>query len=214
VRTDPTTGKQVRGFAVLDPEKRRAIQEKGRDTIRAKATTKKWSVTEVELRTLHWEKGLSLTQIAGLYGIRAQTVLNRMRKLNIPRRGSVEATALRRTDPEVARHAANARRGSKSRLWKGGRTPFYKLIRTLAIMRDWRQKVFERDDYTCQKCGKRGGHLHADHQIPMAQILLEENIQTADAAEACHRLWDVQNGRTLCVRCHRKTPTFGRHMAA
>lgn len=27
----------------------------------------------------------------------------------------------------------------------------------------WRNKVYERDNYTCQKCGKRGGNLNAHH---------------------------------------------------
>ena len=61
--------------------------------------------------------------------------------------------------------------------------------------REWRQAVFERDDYTCQMCGKRGDRLQADHIKPYA-----------DHPDLRHVL---ANGRTLCVPCHRKTPTYG-----
>jgi len=30
----------------------------------------------------------------------------------------------------------------------------------------WREKVFKRDNYTCQVCGKKGGYLIADHIKP------------------------------------------------
>lgn len=34
------------------------------------------------------------------------------------------------------------------------------------IPRELRKKVFERDNYTCRYCGKRGGELQADHVYP------------------------------------------------
>ena len=65
-----------------------------------------------------------------------------------------------------------------------------------AIYGRWRQAVYLRDNYTCQMCGQRGGELHADHILPFSQY---------------PKLWyETSNGRTLCVHCHRKTPTYGR----
>jgi hypothetical protein len=64
-----------------------------------------------------------------------------------------------------------------------------------AADRDWRRSVFERDDYTCQQCGKRGGRLHA-HHIKAYK----------DHPELRHVL---SNGQTLCVECHKQTDTFG-----
>jgi 5-methylcytosine-specific restriction endonuclease McrA len=61
--------------------------------------------------------------------------------------------------------------------------------------RRWREAVFKRDDYTCQFCKERGGELHPDHIKPFA---LFPRLR-----------FDINNGRTLCVACHRKTPTWG-----
>lgn len=59
----------------------------------------------------------------------------------------------------------------------------------------WRTAVFERDSYTCQICFKVGGKLQADHIKPYAAYP--------------EFRWILSNGRTLCVDCHKKTPTYG-----
>lgn len=61
--------------------------------------------------------------------------------------------------------------------------------------RDWRKAVYERDDYTCQFCGVRGGRLNADHIK-----------RFADYPEL---RYELSNGRTLCVDCHKTTDTYG-----
>ncbi len=76
-----------------------------------------------------------------------------------------------------------------------GKTPANEKLRKSAAYKAWRTLVFERDDYTCQICLKRGGELHADHILPFA---LYPNLRL-----------DVDNGRTLCVECHKQTETFG-----
>ena len=55
--------------------------------------------------------------------------------------------------------------------------------------KQWRLKVFQRDDFTCQSCEKRGkGNLVAHHK---------------DAHHWCiERRIDVTNGSTLCEECH------------
>lgn len=71
--------------------------------------------------------------------------------------------------------------------------------RQIAMAQDeyiqWRKSVFERDDYTCQDCGVRGGYLEADHIKPWA---LFKELR-----------YDMDNGQTLCRPCHQKTESWG-----
>jgi 5-methylcytosine-specific restriction endonuclease McrA len=66
--------------------------------------------------------------------------------------------------------------------------------------KEWRTQIFIRDNYTCQECGVRSGNgkrveLNADHIKPYA-LYPELRLE-------------LSNGRTLCLDCHYKTPTFG-----
>jgi 5-methylcytosine-specific restriction endonuclease McrA len=55
----------------------------------------------------------------------------------------------------------------------------------------WRKAVYERDNYSCVKCGDdRGGNLNAHHKDGFAWCI--------------ERRYDVSNGATLCENCHRK----------
>ena len=80
--------------------------------------------------------------------------------------------------------------------WRGGITSEHTKIRTSSEGMAWRDSVFKRDKFTCQECGQVGGKLQADHIKPFAYF-------------AALR-FDINNGRTLCVECHKKTDTYGR----
>lgn len=94
--------------------------------------------------------------------------------------------------------AVRLRMGSKGKKNPGyidGRYPINKRIRNSAEAHYWREQVFGRDNFTCQSCGKRGGDLHADHIKPFA---LYPDLR-----------FDLNNGRTMCIPCHRQTDTYG-----
>ena len=88
--------------------------------------------------------------------------------------------------------------------------PFLKSVRETYKYRQWRSDNFTRDDFACIFCGKRGCELNVDH-YPMRfiDIINEYKIDTIEKALACEKLLDINNGRTLCVDCHRKTDTWG-----
>lgn len=96
------------------------------------------------------------------------------------------------------------------------RKSFRNLIRDTIEYRDWRRKVFERDGYRCVWCGDEvGGNLEADHIIPFAAVIeklkFEEGVsQLFEKAMSYPLLWDIGNGRTLCKKCHKKTPSWSR----
>lgn len=80
--------------------------------------------------------------------------------------------------------------------WKGGITPLMRKIRSSIEISEWRKKVFERDNYTCQKCGEKeivSGKLHAHHPF-----------QVKDLVKYClfHHIFNPDNGITLCKTCH------------
>lgn len=96
--------------------------------------------------------------------------------------------------------------GKNHHNWKGGITPLTKIIRHSYKYRQWICDVFTRDDYTCQVCNKRGGYLHAHHLKEFFKILENNNIKTIEQALNCQELWNINNGQTLCKKCHNKIP--------
>ena len=83
--------------------------------------------------------------------------------------------------------------GENNHNWKGGVTPWRKLLHKSSAYKNWRAAVFERDNYTCQMCNTRGGYLQAHHIEPV-----RDNKNTL-------LIFDVNNGITLCKKCHYKT---------
>ncbi len=56
-------------------------------------------------------------------------------------------------------------------------------------IRIWRNNIFKRDNYTCQICLVRGGHLNAHHIFNW-----KDNLELRV---------DLNNGITLCKKCHK-----------
>jgi ribosomal protein L37AE/L43A len=91
-------------------------------------------------------------------------------------------------------HLPKPKYGKDHPNWTGGGTKRHRLMgRKKYIL--WRTAVFMKDDYTCQKCGARGKYMQADHIKPWAKY---PELRYA-----------IDNGRTLCVECHRQTDTWG-----
>lgn len=89
--------------------------------------------------------------------------------------------------------------GKNSCLWKGGSTKFGDKIRRRKEYQEWRRKILERDNFTCQKCGIKaetgdGIYLHAHHIKSFSKYL---NLR-----------FDINNGMTLCSSCHEKEHGF------
>jgi len=74
--------------------------------------------------------------------------------------------------------------------WSGGS----KRLERIRFRNMMQKTIFERDNYTCQGCGSRGVTLHADHIKPFAYYPELRLV--------------IDNGRTLCVPCHKKTDTY------
>jgi len=79
-------------------------------------------------------------------------------------------------------------RGELHPNWKGGITPINLKIRMGLDYKIWRHAVFTRDNFTCVNCGQVGGALHADH---IKMFAFHPELRFA-----------IDNGRTLCKKCH------------
>ena len=72
-----------------------------------------------------------------------------------------------------------------------------KFIRNTNKYKNWRESVFKRDNWTCQKCGKRSKknnyiYIEAHHKKPFALFPELRFI--------------IDNGLTLCKKCHAQEP--------
>jgi 5-methylcytosine-specific restriction endonuclease McrA len=67
----------------------------------------------------------------------------------------------------------------------------------------WREGVFQKDNFTCQKCGVVGVSFQAHHKnISFSDLLKKYKILTLEQAITCKELWDISIGETLCKHCH------------
>ena len=96
----------------------------------------------------------------------------------------------------------------KVHTWKGGITPARSIIRKDRKYKAWRTGVFTRDNFTCQRCPTKGGTLHV-HHLKRFSIILNDIRQKfpllsiPDVAIQYPDLWDINNGITLCKKCHK-----------
>lgn len=93
--------------------------------------------------------------------------------------------------------------GDKSSNWKGGVSLLKDSLQTSFRYRQWRSDVFQRDNYTCQKCGKNKCYFEAHHLKTKKSIFLKYKITTLQEALKCEELFNINNGVTLCFDCHR-----------
>lgn len=78
------------------------------------------------------------------------------------------------------------------------------IIRGMPQYKVWQGKILERDDYTCQNCGRKQGEitLHVHHIISIKELIKEFGITTEEDALNCKEIWDTTNGIVLCEECH------------
>ena len=84
--------------------------------------------------------------------------------------------------------------------WKKEKHDMDKKIRSSWQYNIWRDAVLRRDGYACVFCGDdRRSQLQVDHIRPFS---LFPKLRFA-----------IDNGRTLCKKCHKKTKTYGGKMS-
>lgn len=136
---------------------------------------------------------------------RKLSIFNKGKKLSDSHKLNIKNTMMNHEcSPETRRKISESNKQrikeGKHNWWKGGITPETRRIRMSMEYKLWRKSVFERDKYTCVWCGVRSGNgktviLQADHIKPFTHY---PELRFA-----------IDNGRTLCVDCHKTTDTYG-----
>ena len=81
-------------------------------------------------------------------------------------------------------------RGKNHPNWKGGISGDRSRMMSTKVYKTWRQAIYEKDKFTCQKCGQVGYELNVHH--------------IESYAEHENKRCDIENGVTLCKKCHMK----------
>lgn len=82
------------------------------------------------------------------------------------------------------------KKGKKHWNWQGGITSKNLKIRNSKKMKEWKRKVFEKNNYICQICKQKGGCLEAHHIKSFARF---PKLR-----------FQINNGITFCINCHKK----------
>jgi hypothetical protein len=125
------------------------------------------------------------------------------RKLSEEHKKKLSEAARRKWEnPEMRRKWSEMFKGDKSYFWRGGVSTENQILKSSLEYNEWRRAVLKRDRYTCVFCGDR------NHKGRGSRIVLNvDHIQPFALYPELR--FDVNNGRVLCIDCHRKTDTYG-----
>lgn len=159
-------------------------------------------------KNVPWNKGLKVGTSwhkgkKGVYSKKALKKMSDAKKGKSPwnKKGKVKITCIQcGTETDIKYSERNTRKfcGRPCLLVyrDKGLTEIRERIRNSIEYKLWRQAIFDRDGYACVWCGdNQGGNLEADHIKPFSMF---PELRFA-----------LDNGRTLCKPCHRKTDTYG-----
>ncbi len=153
-----------------------------------------------EVIDLYLNKSMGTPEIAKLYNTTGNTIASILKKNGVKLfstgdatkrwlygRGGIDIVHKIYSQPEYKVLSSCRQRGIDISEFQGFSTTESHMIRNSWEYKNWRNDVMKRDNYTCQKCGKRGGDLEVHH------------IKNFKNNKRC---FDLDNGITLCKTCH------------
>lgn len=161
----------------------------------------KTELSRKDLYDMYFVKHMTSVEIANIYNSTGNSVISLLKEYgyDIPSRselldvyynqkGGYEKVRATQSTMENRIKVSCRQHGISMNEFNGFSTSEQHLARNNTYYKEWIRKVFERDNYTCQCCGKRGGNLNAHHLYNFSEY---ETLR-----------YDVDNGITLCERCH------------
>ena len=131
-----------------------------------------------------WNKGLKG------YGKGRKHTTKTKRKMSENHKGENNPFYGKHHSKEMRRKMSETRSDENNNNWKGGITSERNHIRTSIESRLWREAVFSRDSWTCQKCKQEGKYINAHHIMNFSDY---PELRFA-----------IDNGITFCEECHKK----------
>jgi len=212
--------------------KRTPLSEKEKTRLRNLGKQQKIIIPKEDLIELYTDKKKNTREIAKIYTCSNVTVIARMNEYKISLRSPKERKSgslnpswgkVKEKSPRWRKkHSEKTKKilsqknsGKNSPRWippEHRKETFNSQVRSTKNMKNWRFAVYCRDKFTCVLCGKKRNakvEINADHIKPFSVILKDHNITNIEDAKLCNELWDINNGRTLCVECHKNTDTYG-----
>jgi 5-methylcytosine-specific restriction endonuclease McrA len=116
------------------------------------------------------------------FQVRPKTSEETRKKISIANKGKIFSK-------EYRNKLSEAERGERNHNWKGGITSWRTKVWHSIEYRLWRESVFIRDSYTCQRCYEKNKRHNAHHINNFSEF---PEIRTS-----------IENGITLCEKCHR-----------
>ena len=209
-------GKKNAMYGTISPFRGKHHTEETKNKLRLQHLGMKASKqTKKKMSKLH--KGLLLGEKSPMWGkhLSAETK-EKLRQSSLGRKHRPESiekirkanTGKKRTD-EMKKRISLAKMGINTGKnhpnWKGGITLLYTSIRTSTTYNLWRKAVFIKDHFQCQDCGKISSpDMNAHHLHPFIKLMRDYDIRSVGQAIKTEELWDINNGITLCYKCHKK----------
>jgi len=161
-----------------------------------------------EIIKKHFEKGISQAQLAKDYNVSRQIIWRYCHKkgispffkgYKIDNETIIDLYNQKKSILQIYKITGLGRRQIDKRLKLAGiekrqlsrRKEFEQISNYRIKMRIWKLKVKEADNMKCMMCGNTK-HLHVNHIIPVRDISNSND------------LFDINNGITLCKKCHLK----------
>lgn len=161
----------------------------------------KQELPKEKIYTMYFIQHMTSEEIGKQYNLCGNTVISLLKEYGyeIPTRSELIRTyynqkggyeKVRKTQSTIENRIKSScrQRGISIKDFNGFSTTEAHMARNNTYYKEWVQKVFERDNYTCQCCGKRGGKLNAHHLYNFSKYVKLR--------------YDINNGITFCEQCH------------
>lgn len=172
-------------------------------------TRKKMLKTRLESGYTHSEETRNKIRLANIGKKGTPMSEENKKKLSLDRKGKkrsreiclkISVAKKGKKNPKMSERL-RGKYGENARNWKGGKTEENKIFRGRIEYRLWRESVFARDNWTCQKTGERSKlnvhHIQNFADFPELRFAIDNGITLSEESHIeFHKLFGKRNNNT------------------